>query len=417
MAISSPNIRAIAPDEEESLTGERAPAPFEVVIVDPDPKYRSRLATQLGGSGAATFPSVDQLLEHLQRGRPTVVVFGPGLTDATGLSEIERVTRSRPQVAGVLVADELSTALLQQALRSGVRDVLASPMDSQVLQESVERVGGTLTVVPAAPVVPGQATEQGRVIAVTSTKGGSGKSVVATNLAVLLARRSDRPVVLVDADLQFGDVAVLLRLNAAHTIVDAVSSMDRLDAQLLQSLLVRHETSGLYVLAAPLEPSFAERVTGDHMMRIIKILQEFCAYVVVDTPAQFNDVVLALIEHSDDVILVGAMDIPTIKNVKLGLQTLRMLQVPESKLHLVLNRANSKVKLDVGEVEQTLALKAEVLVPSDIVVPQTVNKGIPLVLDAPKSEVARSFERLADLFSGAEAGVPMIKAKGRFGRF
>ena len=103
--------------------------------------------------------------------------------------------------------------------------------------------------------------------------------------------------------------------------------MDRLDAQLLQSLLTRHEASGLFVLSAPLEPSFAERVTGDDILRIIEMLRSFCSYVVVDTPAQFNDVVLALIEHSDDVVLVAGMDIPNIKNVKLGLQTLRMLSV------------------------------------------------------------------------------------------
>ena len=251
----------------------------------------------------------------------------------------------------------------------------------------------------------------------SSTKGGSGKSVVATNLAAVLAHRSDRPVVLVDADLQFGDVAVMMRLTTSHTVMDAVSAMGRLDAQLLQSLLVRHEPSGLLVLPAPIEPSYAERVSGGDMVKIVEILQSFCAYVVVDTPAQFNDVVLALIEHSDDIVMVAGMDIPNIKNTKLGLQTLRLLSVPESKLKLLLNRANSKVKLDVGEVERTLGLKADSLIPSDIVVPQTVNKGVPVVIDAPRSDVAKSFEQLADLFLSETADVPMSKARGRFGRF
>jgi pilus assembly protein CpaE len=294
--------------------------------------------------------------------------------------------------------------------------VIGYPAEAQLLHEAVARVGA-MTVVPTGPVIAGPAPERGRVITISSTKGGSGKSVVATNLAVVLAKRSDRPVVIVDADLQFGDVAVLLRLASGHTIVDAVSSMDRLDAQLLQSLLTRHEASGLYVLSAPLEPSFAERVTGDDILRIIEVLRSFCSYVVVDTPAQFNDVVLALIEHSDDVVLVAGMDIPNIKNVKLGLQTLRMLSVSESKLHLLLNRANSKVRLEVSEVERTLGLPAKSLIPSDIVVPQTVNKGVPLVLDAPKTEIARAFERLADLFSSVGAVAPIAKPKGRFGRF
>jgi pilus assembly protein CpaE len=402
-------------DEVVDLTGVFSATPFEVIVVDPEPRYRTRLADPFG-EGVAVCGSVAELVERLRPGQPTVVVFGPGLAGAEDLAEIEKFTRARPEVGTVLVATELSTGLLQQALRSGVRDVVGFPAEAQLLQESVARVGA-MVVGPSGPVVAGPGPERGRVITVSSTKGGSGKSVVATNLAALLAKRSSRPVVLLDADLQFGDVAVLLRLNATHTIVEAVTSMDRLDAQLLQSLLVRHERSGMYVLPAPLEPSFAERVTGADVVRIVEVLREFCAYIVVDTPAQYNDVVLALIEHSDDVVLVAGMDIPNIKNVKLGLQTLKLLSVPESKLHLLLNRANSKVKLDVAEVEKTLGLTAEALIPSDIIVPQTVNKGVPLVLDAPRSDVSRAFERLADLFSSATADAPIGKPKGRFGRF
>jgi pilus assembly protein CpaE len=155
----------------------------------------------------------------------------------------------------------------------------------------------------------------------------------------------------------------------------------------------------VFVLPAPLEPAFADQIGAEEMVRIVEMLRTFADYVVVDTPAYFNDVVLGLIEVSDDVLLVAGMDIPNIKNVKIGLQTLRLLNTPMSKLRLVLNRANSKVKLDVGEVERTLQVKADSLIPSDVVVPQSVNKGSPVVLDAPKSGVARSIEQLADLFT------------------
>jgi pilus assembly protein CpaE len=397
------------------LTGDFSSAAFEVVVVDPEPQYRARLVGHLG-EGIAAYGSIDALAERIRPGRAAVVVFGPGLAGPEALAEIEKFTRARPEVSAILVATELSTGLLQQALRSGIRDVLGFPVEAQLLHESVARVGA-MAVIPGGPPAAAPPPERGRVITVSSTKGGSGKSVVATNLAVVLAKRTTRPVVIVDADLQFGDVAVLLRLSSGHTVVDAVSSMDRLDAHLLQSLMTRHERSNLYVLPAPLEPSFAERVTGDDMIRIIEILREFCAYVIVDTAAQFNDIVLALIEQSDDVVLVAGMDIPTIKNIKLGLQTLKLLSVPESKLHLLLNRANSKVKLDVSEVEKTLGMATEALIPSDILVPQTVNKGVPAVIDAPRSDVAKSFERLADLFSSVGAETPIGKPKGRFGRF
>jgi pilus assembly protein CpaE len=255
---------------------------------------------------------------------------------------------------------------------------------------------------PVLSLADSSPEQHGRIVTVLSTKGGSGKSMIAVNLGVTLARRTSNPVVLLDADLQFGDASVMLKLAPQHTIVDAVGPGDRLDMALLQNLLVRHEPSGLYVLAAPLEPAFADQITASDMVRIVGLLQNWAEFIVVDTPAYFNDVVLQLIELSDDVLLVAGMDIPNIKNVKIGLQTLRLLNTPMSKLRLVLNRSNSKVKLDVNEVERTLTIKAESFIPSDVVVPQSVNKGVPVVLDAPKSGVARSLELLADLFLTAD---------------
>lgn len=381
-----------------------APA-YDLAVVDPDPKLQARLALQLG-DGAATYSEPAALNDRLRSGRPTIVVFGPSLSTDSGLAAIERLARNHPQLGAILVVPELSTALLQKALRSGVRDVLGSPTEPQLLNESVMRVSGTLTPIAAVPVVEGESGERGRVITVASTKGGSGKSVVATNLAVALARRSPRPVALVDADLQFGDVAVMLRLMSTHTMMDAVAAIDRLDADMLKGLLVRHEASGLLVLPGPTEPSYADRISGADVVRVVEVLQTFCSHVVVDTPAALNDVVVSLVEHSDDVVLVAGMEIPSIKNMRLGLQTLRLLSVPDAKLLLVLNRAHSDVKLDVGEVERTLGLKASCLLPSDIVVPQTVNKGVPVVLDAPRSGVARAIDELADRFADVPALIP-----------
>ena len=380
-------------------------ADFNVAVIESDPSLRAQLISDLGERvRAAAFPTIESLEERVEDGTPLVALLGPSCAGPSGLVAVERLTRSRPEIGTVLMVEALSTDVLQRALRAGVKDVLAAPIEAGELVLAVERVGGTLT--PAGVAVPsetGAPAGYGRLITVFSTKGGAGKSVIAVNLAVTLARRSTRPVVLVDADLQFGDVAVMLKLAPQHTIVDAVNALDKLDGPLLQSLLARHDPSELLVMPAPLEPAFADQIGSSQMLRIIELLRQTSEFVVVDAPAYFNDVVLGLIEASDDVLLVAGMDIPNIKNVKIGLQTLRLLNIPLSKLKLILNRANSKVKLDVGEVERTLGIKADCLVPSDVVVPQSVNRGTPVVLDAPKSGVAKSLEQLADLFISADA--------------
>jgi pilus assembly protein CpaE len=375
-----------------------------VAVLDDDPAVRDQLVTQLGGR-AEGMASVAALQARLV-GMPTVLVLGPSCASADTLTDLGRTLQAHREVGTVLVTDELSTDLLQTALRAGVKDVLASPVDAPQLEAAVARVAEGLEVVsaprvgePGVDALDGGEAALGKVITVFSTKGGAGKSVLAANLAVLLAKRAtDRPVALVDADLQFGDVAVMLKLAPQHTIVDAVGSLDRLDPTLLSQFLMRHEQSGLQILPAPLEPSFADQISAAEMVKIVQLLRTFCSAVVIDTPAYFNEVVLGLIEESDEVLLIAGMDIPNIKNVKIGLQTLRLLNVPMTKLHLVLNRANSKVKLDVSEVERTLQIKAESLIPSDVVVPQSVNKGVPVVLDAPKSGVAKAIEQLANMF-------------------
>jgi pilus assembly protein CpaE len=377
-----------------------------IVVVEADPSVRSRLAMQLG-ERAVPLDSLDGVEERYTQ--PFLLVLGPSCSLVPGVTGAEGMLARRPDIGAILIAENLSTEVFQRAMRSGVRDVLGSPVDTGQLNEAVRRVGQSLqtaaaplgAVATAPPITggDGEPAAPGRVITVFSTKGGAGKSVLAANLGVILAQRSEGTVALVDADLQFGDIAVMLKLAPQHTIVDAVGSFERLDQGFLESLLATHQASGLKVLPAPLEPAFADQIGAEQMNRIIQLLRTFCDFVVVDTPAYFNDVVLGLIEESDDVLLVAGMDIPNIKNVKIGLQTLRLLNTPMNKIHLILNRANSKVKLEVGEVERTLQVKADALIPSDVVVPQSVNKGTPVVIDAPRSSIAKSLEELADRFA------------------
>lgn len=386
---------------------------MSVVLVERDPEVRESLARMLGPGVHAELLAATDPLERLRPGERLIAVLGPSQADAAGLGAIEALVRGRPTLGVILVVPELSTELLKAALRAGVRDaVVTSTDDRGQLAESVQRLGASLRRISDGPGVAIESeadSSPGQLISVFSTKGGAGKSVVATNLAAVLARRSSRPVALVDADLQFGDVAVMLKLFPHHTIAEAVDAGSRLDAALLQSLLVRHDPTGVLVLPAPLEPAFADKVGTADIARIVSVLRSFCSFVVADTPAHFGEVVLGLLEDSDHICLVAGLDIPTIKNVKLGLQTLRLLDVPMTRVKLIVNRSNSKVRIDVGEVERTLGVKADALIPSDLAVPQSVNRGLPVTLESPRTEVARALEQLADQF----APVPVAKGRRR----
>jgi len=287
------------------------PIDFTVAVVDADQLFRTRLAMDLAQHiPASAFASIEAMEERIAPGTATVLLLGPSMADPIELASVERLGRTRPEIGPVLIVESLTTEVLQRALRAGVRDVLAAPLDNDQLYSAIDRVATSLATTPSSRPTGGApsvgvsgAHPLGRVITVFSTKGGAGKSVLASNLAVILAKRSTRPVVLVDADLQFGDIAVMLKLAPQHTVVDAVNAMDRLDAQLLQNLLVKHESSGLYVLPAPLEPAFADQIGSGQMLRILELLREQAEFVVIDN--------VSLSEGADEGTLVVNLELST----------------------------------------------------------------------------------------------------------
>jgi len=338
--------------------------------------------------------------------QPIVVVMGPSCVRGDDFDVVARWSRSKPNVGAVLISSEVTTKILKTAMKAGVKDVLAAPIERHQLVEAITEVSDSLgsggTETPAPPETYSgiglrgpEPVEEGRVISVFSTKGGSGKSVTATNVGVVMAQHSKRPVVLIDGHLQFGDAAVMLKIKPTHTVVDAVSALETADSQVIKAMMSKHEATGLLVLPAPFEPTFADQVTGQQIVKLVELVKEFAGHVIIDLPAIFNEVVLSVLEMSDDIVLVAGLDIPNIKNAKIGLSTLSLLGIPENKVHLVLNRADSKVKLDLAEVRRSLSVDPIGHIPSNVVVPISVNRGVPVTLSAPKSGVARSFEQLA----------------------
>jgi pilus assembly protein CpaE len=384
---------------EISPSGRPAQHRYRVLALEPDERLRTRMTLELAGIAAAPVTTVDDVLHDLVPGEPAVVLFGASLANDPGFAAVQHVARAFPEVGVVLLAEELTLPLLQQALRAGVRDAVAIDAGESQIRQAIERVGETMEAIAnrAAAAASGPA-QLGTVIVSFSTKGGVGKSVVSTNIATVLATQARGRVALVDADLQFGDVAVLLGIPPLHTTSDAALAIDSADEQLMHGLLATHEASSLRVLCAPVEPASAAKISPQAMVGIIKMLRRMFDYIVVDMPPHFDDTVLALIEESDRVLLVASMDIPSIKNLKVGIQTLDLLSIAGGKLHLVLNRANARVHLDVSDVERALGVSAEYRIPSDISVPQAVNRGVPVVIDKPRSPAALALHSVAETF-------------------
>ena len=361
---------------------------------------------------ARTAPDVAALRELLvtQQG-PLTVVLGAPVPMEQAAAVAGELRLSRPEVGFVLVRDDVSAAVMGEALRAGLREVVPSG-EPAALQEAVQRSDElSRAMTDLAHAHDPMDEPAGRVVTIFSAKGGCGKTTMATNLAAALADGGRRSVVIVDLDLAFGDVAIALQLFPSHTIADAVPMGEAdLDFEAVQSLLTSH-SAGLTALVAPLEPGAAESIPATLVSKILLLLREHYDYVVVDTPPAFDDQVLAAFDLSDSIILMATLDIPALKNLKLTLETLDMLNYPRDRWSIVLNRSDSKVGLAITEVETTLRTPITAQVPSSRDVPASINRGVPIVLDSPKHAVSLAIKEFAEnhlAARGAAAAVSKV---------
>jgi pilus assembly protein CpaE len=371
---------------------------------------------------------LDELFEALERhgeielvGRSDSVREGGGPLSGGHLQVILHATRSSAlpidELAAireytrapiVLLASGESSALLEDALDADVADVLLLPQLTENVVFAVRKAGH-------AGRRKGKGRGDGRIITVFSPKGGTGKTVTATNLATSFAKYGGKRTLLLDLDLQFGDAAIMLGIEPEKTIQDLVVAPGELDPEKLAGYTTRHP-SGLDVLPAPIRPEDAELVTEQKLSRLLEVAKESYDVIVVDTSPFFHGPMLATLDRTDDLLLVCGLDVPTIKNVRLSLQTLQLLSFPTERIRIVLNRANSNVGMKRGEVEAALEAKIRFEVPSDRAVPLAVNRSNPAVLSDPKADFSRALREMAKVLLPAQASKNGKKRWGRGGK-
>ena len=317
--------------------------------------------------------------------------------------------REHTRVPLLLLASGEASALLEEALGADVTDVVLLP----ALTENVVFAIRKATHAPRRAAAAGK--RDGRIITVFSPKGGTGKTVIATNIAAALAKDGGRRTLLLDLDLQFGDAAIMLGIEPEKTIFDFVNAPGELDPDKLAGYTTKHK-SGLDILPAPLRPEDAELVTEAKLGRLIEVARACYDAIIVDTSPFFHGPMLATLDRTDELLLVCSLDVPTLKNVRLALGTLEMLSFPPARIRIVLNRANSKVGMKQREVEAALEKKVHYEIPSDRVVPITVNKGQPAVLAEPGSDFSRAINAMAKGVFPAEEPKRGMRLRPSFAR-
>jgi pilus assembly protein CpaE len=327
-----------------------------------------------------------------------VVVIVCAAGDESGTHMVDRAVKHRPDRPVVVMTESSPNGFLRQAFEVGADDVITLPQSPSEIAFTLEKVIARRKGL----AMPGKAVAP--LIAVLGPKGGTGKTLIATNLAVALAQR-DANVVLVDLDLQFGDIGLALGLSPERTMYDLMKAGPPFDHEKLDRHLVKH-SSGVKVLIAPTRPDQASAVSIEYLRDIYASLRTMCDAVIVDTPPGFTPEVIATIDVSAEICMVGMLDSLSLKNTKLGLETLDLMGYDSDRVSLVLNRADSRVGITPDDVSTIVGRAPDVSIPSDREIPRSINEGTPIVAARQQSGAAKAFRDLADRYAKTPAPKP-----------
>ena len=365
------------------------------------------LAEQLRSSVAELHPvpevvacsrlgNVGEVLEA--EGPVDVLVAGPSLGTRSGLSRLKLIREDLPAMSVVLAFSRRPDASLREIVSTGAIDLLQLPVEDKELAEAIQRgidlATASAPAVTAAAVAPavGQVSPggPGTVFTISSATGGCGKTFYATNLAYFLTHYTGKRVCIVDLDLQFGEVSTALRLRPKFTIFDALQREDADETDLavhIEEYTVAHET-GVHVLAAPRDPSEADRISPPDITRVLEAVRARFDFVIVDTPPALAETVLVAFDMSDMLWVMATLDLPSVRNMSVFLSTLDRLKVPTEHVRLILNKAETDVGIDIDQVTRLFPQGFESVLPYAKEVSRSINLGMPVMAASPRAEIS-----------------------------
>jgi pilus assembly protein CpaE len=375
---------------------------IRLVIVDDSEQTRDNIGAIMGfekdieivgeaGNG-------EEAIAVVKDKRPNIVLMDINMPVMDGIKATEALTEEGVEASIIIMSIQGEGEYIKKAMSAGARDYIVKPFGVNELVNTVRHVydldkskkqksGGASTI-----------KIDSKIISIFSTKGGVGKTTIATNLAVSLSSLTGKKVVLLDFDLQFGDVAICLNLYVKNSVTEIVKDFTNIeqDPDLLDEYLLAHY-SGIKVLAAPIRPENAEYVTADHIKNIIEYLKGRYDYIIIDTSQGFNDNVITALDMSNIIMYISALDLPSIKNTKNGLEVMKSLNYPNEKVKVVINKSNESYGIKHSDFESALGVDVWEMIPYDIAaVTLSVNNGHPLVSHRRASAVSKKIYKLAN---------------------
>lgn len=351
-----------------------------------------------------------EAIEEAQQNKPDVIIMDINMPDMDGITATQEIKRKLPFCQVVILSVQSDPSYMRRAMLAGARDFLTKPPMIDELTDAIRRAGAlaqeekkktsqafpVISVEGVTAAAP-QVISLGKVITVYSPKGGTGCTTLATNLAIAF-KTEDRRVALIDANLQYGDVAVFLNEQGKNTVLDLALRADELDPDIVQEVMVTHRASGIDILAAPSRPELADKINGEQFAKLIEYLRRIYNYIIIDSATFLTDVVQSALDVATVIVLVTTQDIPSIKNCNLFLTLADAVGLKRERIMFVMNRYDKRVAITPERVGESLRQPIVTAIPFDEKIPvNAVNRGVPFMLDNRTQPIGKSILAMADL--------------------